>query len=266
MGIRLCAECLSDMKTAEEMDFFREHGYLHVPQVLDPGLLGDIRAAFDSASTVACRKRVWQESLLAIPAFINLLEHKPILDRLRAVFGDQLQVLSYDLLYQGPGSKFPEYGWHRDFVFPGDEPLAVNAIIYLDDMTEDRGPTVVVPGTHRGSRLPPKERLSQSLTGEVKAYAKAGDAVFINSAIWHSGGRNKTEGERRVIYLYCGYWWLKRDNQYAAIPWQALENASEARLQLLGIKAPREGDIWVYDQNAGKMCTDEVKIYPQEAG
>jgi hypothetical protein len=118
------------MTTVEGMRSFREQGYLHVPGVLSPEHLERVRDAFDAASRAGGRQRVWQETMLAIPAFLDLLEHRPLMDRLRAVFGDQLQLLSYDLLYQGPNSQAPEYAWHRDFVFPGDEPLAVNSIVY----------------------------------------------------------------------------------------------------------------------------------------
>jgi hypothetical protein len=155
------------MVTEAERRFFDEQGYLHVPGVLNPEHLARLRAAFDTASVAGGRQRVWQETLLGIPEFLELLEHPPLTDRLRAIFGDQLQLLSYDILYQGPNSRSPERAWHRDFVFPGDRPLAVNSIIYLDNMTDERGPTFVVPGTHRGTELPPKERRREPLPGEV---------------------------------------------------------------------------------------------------
>ena len=46
---------------------------------------------------------------------MELIEHPPILDRHRAIFGNQVQLLQYDLLRQGPrNSAFPERSWHRD--------------------------------------------------------------------------------------------------------------------------------------------------------
>ena len=132
---------------------------------------------------------------------------------------------------------------HRDFVFPGDRPISINTILYLDDMTEEVGPTRVVPGSHRGRALP--EARDQPHRDEVAVYAEAGDAVFVNGAIWHTGGRNKGAGMRRGIYLYFGYWWLKRYESEQAIPWQATENASVARLELLGVKMP-DRDIHMY--------------------
>ena len=107
----------------------------------------------------------------------------------------------------------------------------------------------MVPGTHHGTDYPPTESRHEPLPGEVAAYAAAGDAIFINGAIWHTGGSNQTEGLRRGIFLYFGYWWMKRYESETEFPWQAKQNASEQRLQLLGIKMP-DRDIHQYDPNA----------------
>lgn len=235
--------------TPEEKSFFLQNGYLHAKGVLTPEHLAHIRAEFDRVWDTG--RRCNQHELLAHKTFIELIEHPPILDRHRAIFGDQVQLLQYDFLRQGPRNEtFPLRAWHRDFVFPGDHPLSINTILYLDDMTEERGPTYVVPGTHRGADRPPQDRTNQPLDGEVAALAAAGDAVFINSAIWHSGGRNRTDGMRRGIYLYYGYWWLKPYEAERQRPWQCLENASAERLQLLGMKMPGR-DIHMYDPTSG---------------
>ncbi|BDI32493.1 hypothetical protein CCAX7_45440 [Capsulimonas corticalis] len=233
------------MITPYEKAFFLEHGYLHVSGVLTPDHLAQVQAEFD---------RVWelpgqnnQTKLLQHQTFLELIEHPAILDRHRALFGAQTQLLQYDLLRQGPRNEtFPTRAWHRDFVFPGDRPLSVNTIVYLDEMIEERGPTYVAPGTHRGEALPPAEMIHEPLPGEIAVLAQAGDVVFINSAIWHSGARNRSDGQRRGIYLYYGYWWLKRYESNAALPWRALEGASDQRLELLGVKTPA-GDIHQYD-------------------
>src|SRR5437879_6531997 len=193
----------------EEKPFFLEHGYLHARNVLVPEYLARIRSEFDRVWELE-KPRVNQHKLLKYPPFIELIEHPPILERHRAIFGNQVQLLQYDFLRQGPHSEAQERHWHRDFSFPGERPLSINTILYLDDMTEEVGPTRVVPGTHRGEALPPEDRAGEPLPGEVAVHAGAGDAVFINSAIWHTGGRNRSDGPRRGIYLYYGYWWLKR--------------------------------------------------------
>ncbi|MCX6047804.1 MAG: phytanoyl-CoA dioxygenase family protein [Chloroflexi bacterium] len=233
------------MITPDEREFFLTHGYLHVPGVLSGDHLTLIQQEFDRVWELE-KPRVNQHRLLKYQAFIDLIEHPPILDRHKAIFGHQVQLLQYDLLRQGPQSTRPERSWHRDFVFPGERPLSINTILMLNDMSEERGPTRVVPNTHLGEQLPPADQHNQPLPGEVAVHAAAGDAIFINGAIWHTGGRNGTDGLRRGIYLYYGYWWLKRYESEQTLPWQALENASEERLRLLGLKMP-DGDIHQYD-------------------
>jgi ectoine hydroxylase-related dioxygenase (phytanoyl-CoA dioxygenase family) len=95
--------------------------------------------------------------------------------------------------------------------------------------------------------------VSGLLRGEVAVYAQPGDAVFINGAIWHTGGRNNTDALRRGIYIYYGYWWLKRYGAETDLPWEALEGASEQRLRLLGYKMPGQ-DLHMYAPGAEELA------------
>jgi len=235
--------------TQAERQFFLEQGYLLVEGVLEGDYLERIRHDFDElwARQEAKGERCHTWALLGHPTFLELIEHPPILDRHRAVFSRQTQLLEADFLQQKPGSTFPDRHWHRDFVFPGERPLAINTIIVLDDMTTERGPTRIVPGSHRGEALPPKDRTGEPLEGEVAVECPAGSAIFINGAIWHSGARNESDGLRRGIYLWYGYWWLKRAIDVdRPVPAQALVGATPERLELLGVKEP-PGGLWMYD-------------------
>lgn len=233
------------MISAKEKSFFLENGYLVVENAVEGKHLQQVGEAFDTVWEQE-KPPMNQHKLLKYDVFRELIEHPPILDRHKAMFGNQVQLLQYDLLRQGPNSNFPERSWHRDFVFPGDIPLSVNTILFIDDMTREKGPTHLVPATQFGVRLPPGERRHLPLDGEIAVEVPAGTAIFINSAIWHSGARNRSDGVRRGIYLYYGYWWLKRYDQAQRLPWQAYEQASEQRLRLLGIKMPGK-DLHMYD-------------------
>ena len=230
--------------TRDEREHFLQHGYLHARGVLDEALLGRIRDEFEQIW--GAEGRANQLALLKRRTFIDLIEHPPILERHAAVFGRQTQLLQYDFLRQEPGSTFPLRAWHRDFSFPGDRPMSINTIVYLDRMDDANGPTYVVPGTHRGVQLPPEDARDQPLPGEIPVYAEPGDAVFINSAIWHTGSRNQSQGLRRGIYMYYGYWWLKRYESGFALPPECLEGATETRLRLLGYRMP-DSDLHIYD-------------------
>jgi hypothetical protein len=232
------------MLNQAEKEFFLDQGYLHIPGVLEGEYLQHIQSEFDRAWEIH-QLRVSQHQLLQHKSFVDMIEHAPILDRHKAIFGSQVQLLQYDLLRQGPHSTANERSWHRDFTFPGERPLAINTIVMLNNMTEERGPTRVVPGSHRGEELPPRDKLKQPLANELVPHLAPGDAIFINGAIWHTGGRNNTDGLRHGIYMYYGYWWLKTYQPDMQLPWQAFEHASEQRLRLLGVKTPGS-DIDMY--------------------
>lgn len=226
------------MHTPDELAAFLDRGYLHVPGALDADEIEELRRAF----TAAGGERAWkvsQPDVLKERAFIALIEHPAILGRMRALFGDWTQLLSIDTLYQGPRSSSPERGWHRDFWMPGDVPLSVNTIVYLDDMVAERGPTAVIPGSQRGVSTMPDDRLDQRHPAEIEVPARAGDLVFINSALWHSGGRNRSDGPRRALYAYYGWWWLKRYDLERPLPGECLVGASPQRLRLLGLDQPQ---------------------------
>ena len=230
--------------TETEKAFFLKNGYLHARQVLAPELLDKVRTEFEQIWAAGGRAN--QLVLLKHRTFIDLIEHPPILVRQAAIFGRQTQLLQYDFLRQEPGSTVPLRSWHRDLSFPGERPLAINTIVYLDPMDDLSGPTYVVPGSHRGEELPPSATGDRPLPNEVPVYAEPGDAVFINSAIWHSGSRNQSQGLRRGIYMYYGHWWMKRYEAGFTLPSECLEDASEARLRLLGYRMP-DRDLHIYD-------------------
>lgn len=232
----------------KDWEFFDANGYILLHGVLDGDHLRRIQEAFDEvweAEGSPCN----QHKLLKYRPFIDLIEHPPIVGQHRAIFGSQTQLLQLDLLRQGPRHEGQASAWHRDFSFPGPYPLSINTILYLDPMTEERGPTRVLPGSHRSWMQPPADdKKHQPIDGEVAILAEPGDAAFINSAIWHSGSINQSDGLRRGIYLYYGHWWLKRYEWQQALPWQALEGADDARLQLLGLRQP--GNLHIYRPDA----------------
>jgi ectoine hydroxylase-related dioxygenase (phytanoyl-CoA dioxygenase family) len=103
-----------------------------------------------------------------------------------------------------------------------DDWWVLNAMIMLDDMTLDNGPTRVVPGSHHWApinvpvvnqgdwepgelsaedraRVP--EDLGAPYPGEVLVTAPAGSAIICNSSMWHAGTLKKTDAKRRMLHL-----------------------------------------------------------------
>ena len=166
----------------KDWSHFDEHGYVLAKGVLQGEHLRRIQDSFEHVWETEAAPRNQHKLLKHLP-FIELIEHPPILQNHRAIFGSQIQLLQYDLLRQEPHQEGPLRSWHRDFSFPGDHPLSINTIVYLDEMSHEKGPTHVLPGSHRSWRQPPTEdERNQPLEGEV-AILELGGELKVRSVI-----------------------------------------------------------------------------------
>src|SRR5215211_4110584 len=85
--------------------------------------------------------------------FVDVVTEPTLLDAVEAALGDDVHLLAYEAI-EIPSGGGKDRDWHSDFHFPTDAALVVNVGIYLQDMTDDRGPLYVVPGSHRWNREP----------------------------------------------------------------------------------------------------------------
>jgi hypothetical protein len=99
---------------------------------------------------------------------------------------------------KGDSSYIPE--WHKDREpdgMAGEEyhyPLDVFLAFYFEDMTDDHGPTLVIPGSHRDVSMTPQ--------GDVPVdaiYCRKQDALLIDQRTWHRGTPRKVPGTRFLI-------------------------------------------------------------------
>lgn len=145
-----------------------------------------------------------------------------------------------------------------------DDWWVVNAMIMLDDMTLENGPTRVIPGSqnwasinvpvvNQGTWEPQPltveeqakvpEDLGAPYSGEVLVTAPAGSAVICNSAMWHSGTLKKQDIPRRMLHLT----YTRRDLPQQLLQLDHLtpflyERMSPAHRFLLEIEPPASGD------------------------
>ena len=76
--------------TPQEKAFFLEHGYLLVESVLQGEHSAAISEAFNQVWEIEQAPPCSQHQLLKHKPFIDLIEHPPILERQRAIFGEQV--------------------------------------------------------------------------------------------------------------------------------------------------------------------------------
>ena len=146
-----------------------------------------------------------------------------------------------------------------------DDWWVLNAMLMLDDMTLDNGPTRVVPGSHHWAPinvpyvnqgdweptpLPAEDQarvpadLGAPYPGEVLVTAPAGAAIICNSSMWHSGTTKRADAPRRMLHLT----YTRRDLPQQLVQLDHLTQGLFNRMSpvhryLLEIEPPGEGEV-----------------------
>ena len=251
------------MLAQDQLTSFEQSGYL----ILEGVLQGEQLAALQQESEALAASlppaeeyHIWHERVLfRRKAFRDVLDAREIIEALAGVLGDDVQLLSMDLLLIGPGHD--RRRWHRDVSFVCNKALSVNAGIYLYDMTPQMGPLRIVPGSHRREGGPPAG--VDSHAGQIEVPVSAGDVVVFDAGIWHSSGVNHTTQNRFGLFAYFGRYWIKRMDNYFTQPLPAdlLHTTDPMKRQLLGLElrpgvASYNGDSEEYNRLRGEPGID----------
>jgi ectoine hydroxylase-related dioxygenase (phytanoyl-CoA dioxygenase family) len=121
--------------------------------------------------------------------------------------------------------------------------MMVRAMLALDDIPEDGGATLVLPGTHRqpdGTPIP-KVATPEDMPGAVALACKAGTAYFFNGNLVHSPGTNRSTATRRVLLFNYGHKWMRMWAGHEPSARLAAAATTPLRRQLLGLTPPYKG-------------------------
>jgi len=158
------------MLSPSDVAFYREQGYLVVPDVLDAATLDTVRRELarilEGARAVTAhtdtydlepghrpddpRVRRVKTPHRFFPVFERLMRHPRLVAILRDLLGASIRLHGSKINLKSPGYGSP-VEWHQDWAFyphTNDDLLAVG--VMLDDCTSDNGPLLVVPKSHRG--------------------------------------------------------------------------------------------------------------------
>mgnify|MGYP003962478049 CR=1 FL=1 len=148
------------------------------------------------------------------PLFLQYLDRPDVIELAEAIHGADCHVIGMTSWLTGPGR--PDQTLHTDWLpLPLPEDVAsdprVNVPVfittthyYLDDMTEELGPTAFVPGSHRSGRSPDGETEWKG-EGERSILCKAGDAVSFRSEVWHRGTANVGDSVRHLLQVHYAH-------------------------------------------------------------
>ena len=195
-----------------EVEFFKRWGYLMVEQAIAPEQVALLRSALDEVFARLQSEFVHQ-LLEQDERFAFLIDHQPILGRIRALLGNCIQLHSATARVTRPGQ--PDQDWHRDGPWPmdfqgtpyGSLPGQINCAYFLDNLTPENGPNLVLPGSHRVPFRPPQGR--PTFPDEKQVFAKAGDVVIFDGWLFHRGGANNSQASRRGCFMCYQNAWMK---------------------------------------------------------
>jgi len=218
------------MLTPEQVDFYAENGYLMVPEALTPAEVAELRAQVDEivagAAKVTAHTDIYDLEDGHTPAnpkvrriktphkhfdyFKRLVRHPGITAALAALIGPNIRLHGSKLNMKSAGFGAP-VEWHQDWAFyphTNDDVLATG--ILLDDCTEENGPLLVIPGSHRGRMFDHHcdGVFCGAITGELnqiefaKAVAltgKAGAMSIHHARLLHGSAQNRSAKQRRLL-------------------------------------------------------------------
>jgi hypothetical protein len=224
------------MLTTEQVQFFRDNGYLKIPGALASEEVESLRAASmalvesaPNSQSAPEPKQDFQfgrvkgqsdEVLRRIEyvqgkgePFLQLLAHPVLLDAVEKIVGEQFVPTFDSMVIKMPG-RGVEVPWHRDgggdnlfFDDPqsGRRFPSVNFDIYLDRADEQTGALWVVPGSNKDAvnRTDEMRRRGEyeTVPGAIRVDMEPGDMLLHDTTLYH--GSPQTEGSpsiRRVVY------------------------------------------------------------------
>lgn len=238
---------------ANELEQIHKDGYVLFRNVLNKEQISEVKAGIEQAFDGKGEEVMLQGPMFEKGGvFETLVDFPGIVDFIEEVIGPDVQLSSMNGMRTLKNTGVSK--WHVDeaLFFPLPDGLEideripmpvylVNALYYLDDITEDLGPTQVVPGSHRaGKRLNFTEDIDLYKGREpVSVLAKAGDCLVFNSQVWHRGAPNRSDTARFVQQIIYRQKFIvphmSHDNNAAyRAPMELIQRSDARRRRLLG--------------------------------
>jgi hypothetical protein len=203
----------AELTTAERIRSIELDGYVVVPNLLSAIQLEAIRTELSKLPTTAVDYSEHQRGYSDVqwtdsPMAINVIALPTMIEFLTQLFGDELICTSCAYAVSQPGH--PGIALHTDaqpygskiFGVAASSPCLVRVLYYLDDLTVERSPFKVVPGSHlslHSDGNPYRRYLSHD--DEIMVTCPAGSAVIINQKVFHANYPNYSDRDRRMLAI-----------------------------------------------------------------
>jgi ectoine hydroxylase len=219
--------------TGKQIHAYRNDGYLLVPDLFSAKAIALLRdevpklVAEDRESII---REVDGKTVRSIlnphlynDLFDRLCRHEKLIEPVMQLVGSQVYIFQ-SILNVKRAFDGSQWQWHQDYpTYKIDdkmaEPRAVNALIFVDDVTEFNGPIMMVPGsqnheteipdvdtsvtTFPHGRYPDVEWVKpvMAMNGIVAPKGRRGSVVFMDLLTVHGSGPNMSPWHRSVLSL-----------------------------------------------------------------
>jgi len=216
--------------TQDELDFYDEHGYLVLTDVVPADRL---KAVIDETERMCAVASTITEAIPMLDLDPSHTPEKPRIRRIKSqhehseffkVFaaeplimdlldplmpsGIRLHNTKINMKSAGVGESIE---WHQDWAFyphTNDDVLAIG--IYLDDCTEENGPMMVIPGSHKGPTYDHHEgpyfcgamdpdKCDVDFSKAVPLMGPAGTLTIHHARLIHGSAYNRSSRSRRFL-------------------------------------------------------------------
>jgi len=220
------------MLTDEQVRFYKDNGYISVSGILTDaeiaelqdvtnGFLERSRGVAESDDTFdlepghtaeAPRLRRIKRPINKHPLYKAMLSHPGIIAVLQQLMGPAIRHYGLKINLK-PGGGGEPVEWHQDWAYypHTNDDLCVVGIM-LDDVTEENGALLVVPGSHKGPVLDHHQdgvfvgavtdpRAEAMYADAVPLTGKVGDITIHHTRTLHGSPANTSDGYRRIVFL-----------------------------------------------------------------
>lgn len=136
--------------------------------------------------------------------FLRLATNPALIDLCRRVLGDSFLLLQQNGVINRPSREHYQLRWHRDLPFQhwvASKPIAIAALLCLDEFNATTGGTYALPGSHRHAEFPSDAFVRRH---EQPIAAAPGMFIVMDAMMFHRAGRNSSGEPRRGINHVIG--------------------------------------------------------------
>jgi ectoine hydroxylase-related dioxygenase (phytanoyl-CoA dioxygenase family) len=195
----------------------RYRGYAVSEGALNPAEVAQLCGLLDSVYQTQCVEVGGEDILQALRdadivrcplayenKFLDLARHPLIVEVTGKLLGPNVVLLMQNGIINRPDRPQAQSAWHRDLNYQhwvASKPLAIGALVCLEDFSEVTGATKFLPGSHKFEEFPAEELIGKCEEGTD---APKGSILFFDAMTFHRAGVNTSDRIRRAVNHVIG--------------------------------------------------------------